>query len=170
MDIKTIAVVGAGTQGRAIALLALRAGYRTVLEDFSVTTIENAVAMIRRELNEDFSRSNLATYNRVEDAIRDTDLIIETAADEMETKLELFTIFDKFSKPNAILATTSASLQISEIAEITSCAERCIALWFDPIEAPTRMDVVSGKHTSADTVAVCMDVGQRLVKAVSIVR
>jgi 3-hydroxybutyryl-CoA dehydrogenase len=165
MDVKTIAVIGAGAEGRAIALLALRAGYQTVLEDFSVSTIENAVALIRRELNEDSSSSNLATYNRVEDAIRDADLIIETAADEMETKLELFTIFDKFSKPNAVLAITSESLQISEIAEITSCAERCVGLWFHPIEHPIHMDVVSGKHTSTETVAVCMNVGQRLVKA-----
>jgi 3-hydroxyacyl-CoA dehydrogenase len=176
VEIKKIAVIGAGTAGRAIAHRALCAGYRTVLEDFSAGTLEQAVDSIRHTFEqlpgESLDRcasscgsplANLTTFTNVEDAIRDADLIIETAADEMETKLELFTIFDKFAKPNAIFATTSRIHSIDDIAEITSCPERCLSLSFEPLEAPTHLSVTLGKHTSEHTINICRTAGERLV-------
>jgi len=177
VEIKTIAVIGAGHAGQAIALLALRTSYKVVLEDFSVTTIGTAGAAIQKELAADSAGSrkggasgrdafaNLSTSNCIEDAIRDAGLIIETAADEMETKLELFTLFDKFARPNAILATTSKLHPISEIAEITSCPERCIALNFQRPPAPIRMDLIPGARTSPETIATCQVVLAVLSKA-----
>ena len=177
MEIKTIAVIGAGTAGRAIAHRALRAGYRTVLEDFSAGTLEQAVDSIRQTFDQLPGESpdrhtssagsplaNLTTCTNVEDAIRDADLIIETAADEMETKLELFTIFDKFAKPNAIFATTSRVHSIDEIAEITSCPERCVSLRFDPPGAPTHLSVTAGKDTLMSTIDICVAVGERVIE------
>ncbi len=160
-------------------LMALRAGYKVVLEDFSVATVQNAATSIQQRLVADSpgdhegkaSRrdvpSNLSTSNRVEDAIRDADLIIETSTDEMETKLELFTVFDKFAKPNAILATTSKLHPISEIAEITACPDRCVALHFDRTSAPLRTDVIPGATTSLETMATCRAVLQALAQAQS---
>jgi 3-hydroxybutyryl-CoA dehydrogenase len=177
--IETIAVIGAGHEGQAIALLALRAGYKVLLEDFSVTTIETAEAAIQQSLAADSGSSpegaasrpdrlaNLSTSNRVEDAIRDADLIIETAADEMETKLELFTLFDRFARPNAILATTSKLHPISEIAEITACPDRCVALHFQRPPAPIRKDLIPGARTSPETIATCQAVLAALAKAQS---
>jgi 3-hydroxybutyryl-CoA dehydrogenase len=167
MEIRTIAVIGAGIAGRAIAKRVLRAGYHTVLEDFSATTLEQAVDAIHQTPHQLRSTgpvlANLTACTNVEDAVRDADLIIETAADEMETKLELFTIFDKFAKPNAIFATTSEIHSISEIAEITSCPERCVTLSFDPPEEPTRLRVIAGDHTSEHTINICRAAGERLV-------
>jgi 3-hydroxybutyryl-CoA dehydrogenase len=177
VKIGTIAVIGAGKAGRAIAQCSLRAGYRTVLEDFSASTLEQALGSIRQTLDQvpdenagcaersaSSSLAKLTTCTNVEDAIRDADLIIETAADEMETKLELFTIFDKFAKPNAILATTTRIHSIDDIAEITACPGRCVALSFDPPEKPTHLSVISGKDTLATTIDFCVAVGERLVE------
>jgi 3-hydroxybutyryl-CoA dehydrogenase len=166
VETRTIAVIGAGHEGQAIALLALLAGYKVVLEDFSVTTIEHATAAIQQKLSADSlagaSRpgrlANLTASNRVEDAIRDADLIVEAAADEMETKLELFTLFDKFAKPNALLATTSKLHSISEIAEITTCPDRCVAIHFQLPPAPIRTDLIPGAKTSPETLATCQGV------------
>ena len=113
--------------------------------------------------------SNLSTSLQIEDAIREADLIIETAADEMETKLELFTIFDKFAKPNAIFATTSRIHSVTEIAEITSCPGRCITIWPDPPSAPTTLTVAPGKRTSQETVSICVQVCARLVDSVAVI-
>lgn len=119
----------------------------------------------------DAALANLATAGTVEEAIREADLIIETAADEMEVKIELFTILDKFAKPNAIFASTSATLSITEIAGVTFCAERCIGMRFLPADAKTkRIELVQGLKTSEETAAVCREVGRHLGKEVVVVR
>ena len=157
MTLQTIAVIGAGAQGRAIVALALRAGLRVVLEDFSVRTLEEAADEIGRIVSRG---PTLCTT--VEDAIRDADLIIETAADELETKLELFTIFDKFAKPGAIFATTSAQHAVADLAEITACPERCVGLVFKPREKPAGVKVIAGPQTSPTTIDFCLGFARRL--------
>jgi 3-hydroxyacyl-CoA dehydrogenase len=183
MSVHTIAVIGAGVQGRFVAHRALRAGYRIVLEDFSVRTLEDAASSIRQlldthshdseeaPLREERSSgetpvhgavANLLTRDNIEDAIRGADLIIETAADEMETKIELFTIFDKFARPDAIFATTSAVHSVADIAEVTSCPERCVGLHFDLRESPARLTVIAGPQTSHSTMNRCTELAERL--------
>jgi 3-hydroxybutyryl-CoA dehydrogenase len=160
MSAQTIAIIGAGVHGRAIALNALRAGYRIVLEDFSIRTLEEAEAFLTKILDDRW-RANLSLGTNVECAIRDADLIIETAADEMETKIELFTIFDKFAKPNAIFATTSIH-SLAEIAEVTSCPDRCVALRLGLPDEPSSFSVVAGRQTGQHAIATCLEFAERL--------
>ncbi len=183
MDVKSVAVIGAGTMGRGIAYAAALGGYKTILEDVSHTRLEQAILCIRQTLEQSVTQGkipaaardavlqNLSTANTVEDALRDADLIIETLPEEMEMKLELFTIFDKFAKPNAIFASTSASLSITELAEVTFCAERCIGMRFaDPLRETSVLELVKGQETSEATIAVCMEAGRRMKKKVVVVR
>src|SRR5215470_5988805 len=130
MEVKTIAVIGAGVRGRGIAYAAALAGYHTVLEDVSNTILENGIAWIRGTLDEDIRRGKLdaaardaalahiTTSRVVDEAIRCAELIIEAVADELEMKLELFTIFDKFARPNAIFASAATSLSIGDFSDI----------------------------------------------------
>src|SRR5258705_13542637 len=97
-EIQTIAVIGAGRDGRETACAALRAGYRTMLEDVSDLRLEQAVEWIA-SVSADAS-SRLVLSRTIEGAIREADLLIEAVAEEMEIKIEMFTIFDKFAKPN----------------------------------------------------------------------
>ena len=103
MNVKTIAVIGAGTMGRGIAYAAALGGYNTVLEDISRSMLEQAVSWIRQSFDEgvakgkveagvrDKALSLISNASNVEDAIRDADLIIEAVPEELEMKLELFT-------------------------------------------------------------------------------
>src|SRR5260370_42430180 len=103
MDIKTIAVIGAGTMGRGIAYAAAFGGYKTVLEDVSRNVLEQGVAWIRQSFDEGVARgkveadvrgkalSLLLTASNVEDAISDADLSIGPEPGEVEKNLELFT-------------------------------------------------------------------------------
>lgn len=179
MDVKTIAVIGAGAPGRSIARTASLSGYKTILEDISSAVLEDALAEIKESLDagvvrggagehvRDAALANLSTASTVEDAIREADLIIETVAEEMELKIELFTILDKFARPNAIFASTSASLSITEMAEVTFCAERCIGMRFVyGASSAEQMELVQGLETSRETVAICREVGRRLGKEV----
>ena len=116
MHIKTIGVIGANPAGREIALAALIGGYRVVLEDVSREMLEKGTAYIKQSLDEraahrelsqqerESALARLSGASRVDEVCRVADMLIETVPDEMEVKLEIFTIFDKFAKPGAILA------------------------------------------------------------------
>jgi 3-hydroxybutyryl-CoA dehydrogenase len=183
VDVKTIGVIGAGAMGRGIAYAAAFGGYRTVLEDVSPEMLEQGVAYIRETFEEGVSRGkvtpeqkenalrNLTTARNVEDACREADLLIEAVPEEMEVKLEIFTIFDKFSKPNAILASNTSSLSITEMATITFRAEHCIGMhFFNPVPKMRLLEIVRALETSEETVRACAEVGRRMGKEIVIVR
>jgi 3-hydroxybutyryl-CoA dehydrogenase len=181
MEIKTIAIVGAADLGRSIAYAAVLAGYRTILEDISPSTLEQGIDWIAQSLGDEVSRgktsaaarvaalANLVTASSAEDASREADLIMETVSDEMEMKIELFTIFDKFAKPGAIFASTTSSLSITDLAAVTFCPERCIGMRFIPsAQHAGRLELIKGRETSEETIAACREVGRRLGKEVSV--
>ena len=215
IKIQTIVVIGAESRGREIALACVRAGYATILEDVSRSRLENAVVWLEKSLRalpnppvgaqhccapvgtiappQQLERPAnwLRTSSVLEDAVRDADLILESAADELEVKLELFTLFDKFAKPGAILASTSASVSIADMASVTFCAERCIGMRFPEIlssrpsgcalaqpeaEGPAFsahanvIELVVTQETSAETVAACREVASRMGKAAVVVQ
>jgi 3-hydroxybutyryl-CoA dehydrogenase len=183
MEVKTIAVIGAGTMGRGIAYASALAGYHTVLEDISETRLEQATAWIRKALDEGVSKGKvepinrdaamkrLTTASKAEDAIRDAELIIEAVPEEMEMKLELFTIFDKFAKANTIFASNTSSLSITEISDVTVYRERCIGMhFFNPVPKMKFIELVKTSFTSEETVATCREVGRCMGKEVVVVK
>jgi 3-hydroxyacyl-CoA dehydrogenase len=166
-QIKAIAVIGAGERGCEIASAALRAGYAVILEDVSESRLEQAAAALSRL---DSACSRLATAKTAEHAVRDANLIIEAVAEEMEMKIELFTIFDKFAKPHAILASSSPTLSIADMASVTFCAERCIGMRFSPsADVKNVLQLVRSPETSQETVVACSEVGRRMGKEVVVV-
>jgi 3-hydroxybutyryl-CoA dehydrogenase len=183
MDVKTIGVIGATTLGRGIAYAAAVGGYRTVLEDVSLHRLADGVAQITQILDADVAGgkiapdqktmavANLATARSVEEVCRRADLLIETLPEEMEMQLEIFTLFDKFARPGAILASSAPSLSIADLAEITSCPEQCVGLrFFHPVPETKRLEIVRASATSESTVRACMEVGRRIGKEIVIVR
>ena len=177
----TIAVIGAGTVGRGIASIAALAGYRTILEDVSAERLERAAAWITQIFESRVAVGTLEPAERhataarlsfahtVEHAIRDADLIIETLPDEMEMQLELFTILDKFAKPNAVFASTG-SISIAELAEVTFCADRCIGMRFPENVGEAKMieliKLIKGSETSSETIAACAEFARRIGREV----
>ena len=181
MEIRTIAIVGANHMGRSVAYSAALAGYCTILEDISPLALEQGIAWIALRLDEELAHgkigaaardtalANLSTANSAEDASREADLIIEAVPDEMEMKIELFTIFDKFAKPGAIFASTTASISITELAAVTFCPERCIGMRCSTdARGGECLVLVKGRETSEETIAACREVGRRMGKDVSV--
>ncbi len=183
MDVKTIAVIGAGTMGRGIAYAAALGGYRAILEDVSPAMLEQGIAYIREAFDEGVARGKVTTEQKaqalarvstastVEDACREGDLLIEAVPEEMEVKLEIFTLFDKFSKPGAILASNTSSLSVTEMAAITFRPEMCVGMhFFNPVPKTKLLEIVRALETSDATIAACAEVGRRMGKEVLIVR
>jgi 3-hydroxybutyryl-CoA dehydrogenase len=183
MKIKTIGVIGAGTMGRGIAYAAVLGGYRTVLEDVSLEMRVQGAAFISQTLEDGVLRgevtpqqkekalANLSTARSVEDVCREADLLIEAVPEEMEVKLEIFTIFDKFAKPGAILASNTSSLSITEMASMTFRADDCIGMHFlYPVPKMKLLEIVRAPETSEATLRTCVEVGRQMGKEVLVIR
>ena len=147
----TIALVGATAIAEQIASRALRSGLNVVIDDVSDARLET----ISRSLHG--LHSAPALTQSVESAIRAADFLIDTLPDDLEVKLELFTLFDKFAKPNAIFITTG-TIAIDDLAAITFCPDRCIAVRFSTT-APNANDItfelIAATESSRQTVATC---------------
>ena len=182
MPVKTIAVIGAGTMGRGIAYVSALGGYDTILEDVRPEILTEATSWIRRAFEEGVQRGKvsaadaqsalgrLRTAARVEEAA-DADLIIEAAPEDIELKIELFGIFDKFTRAETILATNTSSLSITEMAAITQRPELCVGMhFFNPVPKMKLLELVRALETSDATLAACREVGIRMGKEVVTVR
>jgi len=183
MDLKTIGVIGAGTMGRGIAYAAALGGYRTILEDVMPETLEKGMAWIRQSLEEGVLRGKveaaardaalalIETSSSVENVCREADFLIEAVPEEMELKLELFTLFDKFAKPQAVLASNTSSLSVAEMAEMTYRPELCVGMhFFNPVSKMRLIEIVKAPKTADETIEICKEVGRRMGKEVVIVK
>jgi len=183
MEIKTIGVIGAGTMGRGIAYAASLGGYRTVLEDVMPENLAKSRAWITKALEEGVLRGKVTagdseaalrrieTVSSVEAACREADFLIEAVPEEMELKLELFTLFDKFARPHAVLASNTSSLSIAEMAEMTFRPELCVGMhFFNPVPKMRLIEIVRAPKTSEETVSTCREVGLRMGKEVVVVK
>lgn len=179
-EVSTVAVIGAGRVGRAIALCALAGGYQTVLEDVSPEVLEAARHWIEQELKHtrvgesrstnswSHTLARFTTAPNVNDAIREADLIIDAVPDELEMKLELFTIFDKFAKPGAIFASATSADSIADFSDVTVHRERCIGLRFFSAPADAkRVEIIRTPRTSEGTVKACEEVARRMGKEIA---
>lgn len=182
-DVKIITVIGAGTMGRGIAYSAALAGYQTILEDVSATVTHAAMDWIASAFDEGVKRekvtaadrtaalARLSTSQSVDESIRSAELIIEAVPEELEMKLELFTIFDKFAKPGCIFASNTSSLSISDFSDIVLHRERCIGMhFFNPVPKMRLVEIVRTPFTSDETVETCREVSRRMGKETVIVQ
>ena len=182
-EIKTIAVIGAGIMGRGIAHVAALGGYRTILEDLIPAALRKAESEIRTnldkavELNKVSSGDAHAAFSRleyagsVEEAAREADLVIEAVPEEMESKIEIFTLLDKICRPATILASNTSSLSITEIASVTYRAKKCLGMhFFNPVHKMKLLEVVRALDTDDETIAAAADVGRRMGKDVVVIK
>ncbi len=120
--INRIAIIGAGAAGRDFAATCLRAGMHVTLEDVMPANLRRAQADLLS------SPGVLALVSTVEDAVREADIAIDFVPDELESKLEIFSMIDRMAPPRTILCTPTEVLSITDLASCTYRPERCFAL------------------------------------------
>jgi len=182
-EIKTVAVIGAGIMGRGIAQAAAMGGYRTVLEDLLPDALRKAETEIRTNLDKavelgkldkagaDTAFSKLEYAQSVKQAARAADLVIEAVPEELESKIEIFTLLDKICRPGTILASNTSSLSVTEIASVTYRAPKCIGMhFFNPVHKMKLLEIVRALETDAETVATAVEVGRRMGKEVVVIK
>ena len=161
-EIDTVGVVGTGTMAAGIAEVFAKAGKDVVFVGRSDEKVDGVVALITKNLDKAIARGKLdedakeAVLGRLtgatsREALADVDIVVEAIAEDMDVKLELFTDLDRIAKPGAILATTTSSLSISELAGATGRPEDVVGIhFFNPAPIMKLVEVVSAPTTSPE--------------------
>jgi 3-hydroxybutyryl-CoA dehydrogenase len=177
MAIEKVGVLGCGLMGSGIAQVAATAGYATVVREAADSFLQKGMASIDKSLSklaekgtitadqQAKARKNLTGTIRFED-LADCDIIIEAITENLATKREAFGALDKLVKPQAIFASNTSSLIITEIMTATSRVDRFIGMhFFNPVPLMKLVEVVSTITTSPAVTDEAMDFAVRLGKA-----
>ncbi len=180
-EVRTIAVIGAGMMGRGIAHASALGGYHTILEELFPNALRQAGTEIRAQLDRavevgqtdaaaaDAAFSRIEYAGSVDEAARQADLVIEAVPDEMESKLEIFIMLDKFCRPATLLAANTSWLSVTEIASATYRAKQCAGMRFsNPVEEMKVLEIVRASETDDETLAAMVEVGRRMGKEVKV--
>ncbi len=180
--IETIAVLGAGTMGRGIAHVAALAGYETELYDVDAAALARAEEAIHKNLEKGMAlgkvapadaagaRSRLALDTDLGAAVADADLVIEAAPESLAVKIELFEAVALNARHDALFATNTSALSVTEMAAASGRPERFAGMhFFNPVHLMRLLELVRGLETSVETVAVLRAVGERMGKEVVVV-
>src|SRR3984885_3064618 len=169
--------------GRGIAHVAALGGYRTILEDLLPNALRKAESEIRGNLDKavelgkvaapdaDAAFKRLEYAGSVEEAARQADLVIEAVPEEMESKIEIFTLLDKICRPDTILASNTSSLSVTEIASVTFRAKKIVGMhFFNPVHKMKLLEIVRALETDEDTITTAAEVGRRMGKEVVVIK
>jgi 3-hydroxybutyryl-CoA dehydrogenase len=179
MAIQKVGVIGCGLMGSGIAQISAQAGFPTVVREVSPNALEKGMGSIRKFLQGGVDKgkldaavmektlANLKGTTELKD-LADVDVVIEAATENLGLKKELFGALDALCKPDAIFASNTSSLSITELSTFTKRPERVIGLhFFNPVPLMKLVEVVRTVRTHADVVpaanAWCMAIGKTVV-------
>jgi 3-hydroxybutyryl-CoA dehydrogenase len=171
-----IAVIGTGTMGNGIAQTFAQAGHNVLLKGRSEASLGKAHKAIEKSLSKMVEKGKMeaaqkeAIISKIKDSMdykdcADADLVIEVIAEDMTIKKEIFQTLDKICKPEAILATNTSSLSITEVAACTSRPCHVIGMhFFNPVPMMKLVEVIKGQLTSQEVhdkvVAIATEIGK----------
>ena len=160
MQLKTVAVVGAGTMGNGIAQVCASAGLSVTMQDIDEAQLELGMEtistslerLVKKEKIEDSARqsalSNIQTSSSLE-ALAEADIVIEAATENEALKLDIFNQLDQVCKPAAILASNTSSISLTRIAAATTRAEQVVGMHFmNPVPIMTLVEIIRALQTS----------------------
>jgi 3-hydroxyacyl-CoA dehydrogenase len=176
-EVKSVAVIGAGTMGTGIAINFLNAGIRTHLLEVGQEALERGVTRIRETYDGQVKKGKLEAAKR--DArmallaptlayadIGSADLVIEAVFEDMGVKEKVFRTLDATMKPGAILASNTSTLDVDRIAAFTQRPQDVIGLhFFSPANVMKLLEVVRGAKTGKDVLATAMKVAKQIRKS-----
>jgi 3-hydroxybutyryl-CoA dehydrogenase len=169
-----IAIIGAGSEGAQLASLAVYAGLHTIVEDVFPSRLRGIENRMREETADkrEFDLKLLEFALTIEDALRNADVVIDSVPDELESKLEIFSLVDRMAPPRTILCSPLNAVGIGDLASCTYRADRCIGLRIeagkqDWAKIPT-VTLVRGAITSDETAEIVSNLWRRMGKQVTL--
>jgi len=176
MDIKTVGVVGAGTMGNGIAQVAATAGYNVIMSDIEDRFVQSGIKNVDKFLAKSVEKGKMSGdeknaimgrikgTTKIED-MKDADVVVEVVLEKMDLKKQIFKQLDEITKKDAILATNTSSMSITEIATATARPDRVVGMhFFNPVPLMKLVEVIRGLRTGDETVATTMELSKKLGK------
>jgi 3-hydroxybutyryl-CoA dehydrogenase len=174
---KNITVIGCGTMGNGIAHLFAQSGYLVNLVDISAPALEKAMATISSNLDRQVKKeqisveekaaalSRISTTINLEEGVSQSHLIVEAATEQLELKLRIFRDLDRLAPSEALLASNTSSISITEIAAVTNRPGQVIGMHFmNPVPVMRLVEVIRGYATTDEVTKQVMDLSRLLGK------
>ena len=163
--------------GNGIAHVFAQYGYVVSLIDISQESLDRGMATIAKNLDRQVAKeaisevekntilSNITTYTSMEEGVKNVDLVVEAATENVELKLNIFRELDKLTAPSVILASNTSSISITKIAAVTSRPDKVIGMHFmNPVPVMKLVEIIRGYSTSDSVTAQIMDTSRKLNK------
>jgi 3-hydroxybutyryl-CoA dehydrogenase len=177
MDIKKVAVIGAGTMGNGITHVFAQNGFSVSLIDVSQEQLNKALSTITKNLDRQLAKgsitekaksdalSNIQPFTSLATGIKDANLIVEAATENIELKLNIFKQLDEFAPKDCILATNTSSISITKIASVTSRPEQVIGMHFmNPVPVMKLVEIINGYATTGEVTKTIYELSEQLGK------
>lgn len=174
---KNIAVIGAGTMGNGIAHTFAQFGYKVSLIDISEEALQKGLSTITKNLDRQVSKdslseeekaatlANLTTFTSVAEGVKNVELVVEAATENIDLKLKIFQQLDELTAENVILATNTSSISITKIASVTKRADKVIGMHFmNPVPIMKLVEIIRGYSTSDEVTNLIMETSRKLSK------
>jgi len=174
---KNIAVIGAGTMGNGIAHTFAQSGFNVQLIDISEASLKRGMDTISRNLDRMVAKEkiseadksetlgNIKTFTSTEAGVKNADLVVEAATENIDLKLKIFKQLDEVCGENTILSTNTSSISITQIAAVTSRPEKVIGMHFmNPVPIMKLVEIIRGYSTSDDVTSTIMELSKTLGK------
>ena len=172
-----ISIIGAGTMGNGIAHVFAQYGYNVCLIDVSSDSIKKGIETISKNLDRMVAKEkitlvdkektlkNISTFSSLGEGVRNADIVIEAATENIDLKNKIFNELDQLCKPSAILATNTSSISITKIASQTRRPEKVIGMHFmNPVPLMKLVEVIRGYATSDEVMQTVLDLTRKLDK------
>ena len=182
MSIKNIAVIGAGTMGNGIAHVFAQHGFSVTLIDVSAVQLEKALATIGKNLDRQVTKgslteeqklstlSNISTDTSIGTGVKNADLVVEAATENVDLKLNIFKQIDDAAQPHCILASNTSSISITKIAAATKRPQLVIGMHFmNPVPIMKLVEIINGYATSKEVTNTIHELSKTLGKVPCIV-
>ena len=176
-DIKKIAVMGAGDMGHGIAEVALLAGYKVAMRDIEQRFVDKGLSRIKESLDKLVEKqkitadkkeamlANIQTFVDIGDSVKDADFVIEAVPEIMDLKKQVFQALDAGAPKQAILASNTSNMSITEISAVTKRPEQVVGFhFFNPAVLMKLVEVTKGEKTSEETMKVAYDLALKMNK------
>ncbi len=172
-----ISVLGAGTMGNGIAHIFAQNGYSVNLVDVSPDALKKGIATIEKNLErmvvkekissqqKKSTLDNISSFTSMEEGVKESDLVVEAATENLELKCKIFKDLDSYCKLGAILATNTSSISITRIAAQTKRPAQVIGMHFmNPVPVMKLIEVIRGYSTSEEVTNQIFDLSKKLGK------
>jgi len=174
---KNISVIGSGTMGNGIAHVFAQNGFKVSIVDIKQDALERAIVTIAGNLDRMVTKgtiqaetknstlSNIKTFTVLAEGVKNADLVIESATENIDIKLNIFRELDNVCPPHTILASNTSSISITKIASVTNRGDKVIGMHFmNPVPIMKLVEVIRGFTTSDEVTIRIMELSKQIDK------